>query len=838
MAARLLSAAAAVLFAGLALTLALHYPLGAVAAVGVVSIWGAIVFIQPLVWVIMLPALLPLIGWAPWSGWLTFEELDLLVLSTAAAGYARLAFLPKASPPGRTGKRRGGAGFAAVGWLLALLFASSTLLAVYRGFEDAGGFRFDWFHGYQEAMNSVRVGKSFFLALSLLPLWRSLRDARLKTSWQEVDATVLLAAGMALGLAGAALTTIWERAAFVGLLNFASDYRTTGMFWEMHVGGAALDGYLALTVPFAVHQMLQARKPWHSVAAGGALGLGLYACLTTFSRGVYLAVPVGLAVTLWLHSRLQERHAQLGALEQEGRRAVRAAFRTGLALVALFAVAVAWIFPSSGYRGALALLGAFVVLLPLAQAVPRLRLVGWLGAIGMAVPVAALMGVAFEFAPKTSYLGYGLSFLIGVAALWWQHGLALAAAGKRRVSSNPAALAVASFVCLLLGAAFVFEHWGGRKALLAGLPAIGALLLGLAVLGLARKPLWPAGFRWRAMVSGGMLMTLTVVGVFEGGDYITGRFETGREDMGVRLEHWQQGLGMLDNGQDLQLGKGMGRYPANYLMDGPRAERVGDYRWVSEAGRAHIVLSGGQHPLSDGQLFRFSQRIDLPIGAVALSVDVRAEHDSGLKFEVCPKHLLYTDYACLSNHLEVKAKPGEWQHFDLPLKGSPMLRGDWYAPKLIVFSVAQTTRGGLIDIGALQLRGSDGRALIENPDFSQGMAHWFSSSDHNHLPWHIKSMFLNVVFDQGLLGLLLFFGLTGVALWRASWGDSRDHTLSPSIAGAIAGFFVVGLFDSLLDVPRVAFLFYFLVLLAMNRPRQRLPHRQSPANDPPPETAM
>ena len=62
MAARLLSAAAAVLFAGLALTLALHYPLGAVAAVGVVSIWGAIVFIQPLVWVIMLPALLPLIG--------------------------------------------------------------------------------------------------------------------------------------------------------------------------------------------------------------------------------------------------------------------------------------------------------------------------------------------------------------------------------------------------------------------------------------------------------------------------------------------------------------------------------------------------------------------------------------------------------------------------------------------------------------------------------------------------------------------------------------------------------------------------------------------------------
>ena len=50
----------------------------------------------------------------------------------------------------------------------------------------------------------------------------------------------------------AALTVVWERYAFTGLLNFSSDYRATGMFWEMHVGGAALDGYLALGVPFVV----------------------------------------------------------------------------------------------------------------------------------------------------------------------------------------------------------------------------------------------------------------------------------------------------------------------------------------------------------------------------------------------------------------------------------------------------------------------------------------------------------------------------------------------------------------------------------------------------------
>jgi hypothetical protein len=34
-----------------------------------------------------------------------------------------------------------------------------------------------------------------------------------------------------------------------GLTNFASDYRTSALFWEMHVGGAALDAWLMLSFP-------------------------------------------------------------------------------------------------------------------------------------------------------------------------------------------------------------------------------------------------------------------------------------------------------------------------------------------------------------------------------------------------------------------------------------------------------------------------------------------------------------------------------------------------------------------------------------------------------------
>jgi len=97
------------------------------------------------------------------------------------------------------------------------------------------------------------------------------------------------------------------------------------------------------------------------------------------------------------------------------------------------------------------------------------------------------------------------------------------------------------------------------------------------------------------------------------------------------------------------------------------------------------------------------------------------------------------------------------------------------------------------------------------------------TSDRYHMPWHIKNLAANVVFDQGLVGLGLLGVLVIGALLRLTLGPVRAHALAPGVAGGLAGFLVVGLFDSLLDVPRVAFLFYFLVLigLSLKAPRPR-----------------
>ena len=182
----------------------------------------------------VLPALLPAVDLMPWTGWISFEEFDLAVLCVAAGGYARWAARRPLAPPTATAPLS-----AADAWGLKMLvllgMAAAVAVSMWRGFDGAGGFVWGWWQAYHEPMNSLRVAKSFWLALLLLPLWRAVQRV------DPVRAAHDVSLGLSAGLLVVALLTVWERWAYTGLLNFSSDYRTTALFWEMHVGGAALD---------------------------------------------------------------------------------------------------------------------------------------------------------------------------------------------------------------------------------------------------------------------------------------------------------------------------------------------------------------------------------------------------------------------------------------------------------------------------------------------------------------------------------------------------------------------------------------------------------------------
>lgn len=805
-----LQAALAAACALTGLAIALHYPLAQPLPAGVFALCAALAFVRPASWLVLLPALLPVIGFAPWTGWITFEEFDLLVLAVAAGGYARLAW------PSRRGATTASSGLprrssaTALIWLVIGMFAVSVGVSMARGFADAGGFSFGWFQGYREPMNSLRLAKPFFAALLLFPLWQA---ARRDAPEQSADG---LSLGLMLGLLGASLATVWERIAFPDLLNFSTDYRTTALFWEMQVGGAALDGFLALTVPFAVRELLVAPSKRRWVFAAAVCALAAYACLTTFSRGVYLAVPAGLLVMYAIHSVQQRRLAPIGTST------LRDSALPRLGLIGGFVLAAAWMFPSSGYRGVAAVIGALLVLLPMAAVLRHSAVADRVAGVSLGIVLSLIAAAGAWLLPKGPYVVHAVGVVFSLAML------ALQRSSNRSVRRFAAPGALAGYVWVLTATALVALHWGGEAALWRALPVLAALLVAAVVATVAKQGAWPRDLRWQGNTLCALVATGGLVASFGGGAYMGERFASTSGDFAGRMQHWQLSLSMLKGVDALMLGKGLGRYVESYAIAAPENLRTGDYRLRVEGDNSYLglVASGRltddpKAPVTYGnEMLRFSQRVQLPSGTPRASLDVRVPAPVRLYLAMCTKHLIYRGN-CMGGFVEIKPKGDLWQRVQVPFSGNAVSRGDWYAPALVVFFMGTETPNAQVDVDNVVFSGADGNNLLSNGEFTAGTAHWFFTSDRDHLPWHAKNIALHVMFDQGLVGLVLLGLLGAGALWRVSLGNARTHPLAPSLAGALFGFACVGLFDSLLDVPRVAFIFYGLLLVALTLPARR-----------------
>lgn len=285
------------------LGLAARHPLAPLLLMGALCLCMAWAAWRP--WTVggLLGALLPVASLAPFTGWWLIDEFDLLVLAVLAGLTLRYSAEPLSpSAPARDDR--------VWTWLLVALGASA-LLSLGTGLHDAGvdvrAVAARWATGdawwqavhadYASALNPLRVSKSLLWALLLYPLLR-----RVPLEQQRGMARFTLA-GLACGLAWVCALVLWERWRYVGVLNFSDSYRTVASFWEMHVGGGAIDAYLAMTVPLAFWAVWLAPGGWRWSGAAVLAVLGTYAVLTTYSRGLYLAVTVSLIVMVVMARR-------------------------------------------------------------------------------------------------------------------------------------------------------------------------------------------------------------------------------------------------------------------------------------------------------------------------------------------------------------------------------------------------------------------------------------------------------------------------------------------------------------------------------------------------------
>lgn len=376
-------------------------------------------------------------------------------------------------------------------------------------------------------------------------------------------------------------------------------------------------------------------------------------------------------------------------------------------------------------------------------------------------------------------------------------------------------MALAAFISAVATTGQVALHWGGPLALQQALPVL--LLLPVLLVAAARRRggLWPARLRWQALLFAALLAMAGLVGVLVGGAYFGDRVSSSRADVGVREAHWRKSLSLLRDDTQLWLGLGLGRYLDHYAVASNDHDRPGDYRHAEDHGNGHLVLIAGTHVQGWGELLRVSQRIARPGEKMVLTLKVRGTMPVLLHADVCLKHLLYND-DCRLVSTTVQPTGGQWQALKLGFEPKPLAADAWYAPRFVVLSLSSETSARPIDIDEVSLTDASGREYVHNGGFEQGMERWFFSSDMNHLPWHAKSLPVHLLVEQGILGLAAVALLGLAALWRLVAGKARDHVLAPALAAAVMGFLVVGLIDSLFDMPRVAWLFHFLLLVTFS----------------------
>ena len=271
----------AIVFGAAALLGIVLYPVGQVVLGLALAAYAGALWRFPWLWLVAIPALLPVLDLSRSNGRLLLNEFDLVVLATLAVGGLRLS------------------GVRTAGWqtpllpLALLLLGASGTLSLALGLAPAfdGDLPVSSSHTPLEAWF---VAKGLLWALLLVPMLR--RSRRLLGS---ASSARLFIHGIVVALVWTCLVVLWERQVFVGLFDFDNEFRVTGPFASMNTGGAYIEVFLAFAFPMLLVWLFAVSGHWSKWLGALLVPLAGYAMLVTFSRGGYGGLLVGLLVLVF-----------------------------------------------------------------------------------------------------------------------------------------------------------------------------------------------------------------------------------------------------------------------------------------------------------------------------------------------------------------------------------------------------------------------------------------------------------------------------------------------------------------------------------------------------------
>lgn len=292
------------------------------------------------------------------------------------------------------------------------------------------------------------------------------------------------------------------------------------------------------------------------------------------------------------------------------------------------------------------------------------------------------------------------------------------------------------------------------------------------------------------------------------GSYAKSRLALAPSDFSTRLAHWRDTLEMMDSGWlTTTFGMGLGRFPETYFYRNSTGTTPATYRYSVENGNAYLSLGTGD-PIYLEQIVTVNPHTDYK-----LSLDLRSKSSPGnLNVMICERTYIESRHCKASNIKQSGIQEG-WAHYAFSVNSGALGEGPWFARRTVKL-ILENTGHGVVDVDNVHLSGTDGRELVSNGDFSKGNEHWFFSA-FNHWPWHIENIWVQAFFEQGWVGALLLFLLVSYSFVTLLKATRQGHVVYVVLLASLGGFLSVGLFGSPLEAPRIAFLFYLILLLPM-----------------------
>ena len=347
-----------------------------------------------------------------------------------------------------------------------------------------------------------------------------------------------------------------------------------------------------------------------------------------------------------------------------------------------------------------------------------------------------------------------------------------------------------------------------------GIVALAAVFLILAT-GMYRT-LRVRGMSRKVRYTGSVLLVSGIAVLIAGlvsATFLQQRFSQTDADAQTRFTHWSKSIDLLQNNwHEWLFGAGLGRYPERYFFANFDAG-MGSYRYQAEGANHYLSLNSG------GTLY-MAQRVEVTPGTpYTLEVDVRSNGQAtNLNISICEKRL-FNSHLCV--WLDAPVTPGAgWQHQRIEFSSGEVGQGEWWSRRPVQLSLYNPQEKSIVDVSDVRLTDSSGANLISNGDFAQGGDHWLFNSG-NHLAWHTKSMWVHLLFEQGLFGLIVFFVLTLVAVRQlicSLWAGEPHATVW---LASLSGLLIIGVVDSLFDAPRLAMLLVLTVLVGASHGTQR-----------------